>query len=672
MRTAEVIIPRAIRGTLTYSLPDTIENPQIGMRVLVPLATKEVVGIISQIDETDAPPTFPIRDVIGTMEPDAMVTERQLQLWRWMADYYMCPIGDVMTAALPAKALDKHYTLSETKRRRVKLPEFIGENQPLHALDDQQQKALVELTESPKQVNLLYGVTSSGKTEVYMHLIQQALDAGRQVLYLVPEIALTTQLTDRLQRVFGNQCLVYHSRISDAVRMEIYRQLILTDSTEKPRVIIGARSAIFLPLRDPGLIIVDEEHEPSYKQQDPAPRYHARNAAIMLAAMVGKDCKVLLGSATPCLETWQNCQSGRYGIARMPLRYQGIKMPNIRLIDLERQYHRKEIEGHLSDPLVQRIGEELAKGKQVILFQNRRGYAPWMSCRACGKPLTCPNCDVSLTVHKRLERMTCHYCGYSMPIPQACPQCGGEMKMRGLGTERLEDEVQQLFPSARVLRLDLDTTRNKNDYEEIIGQFARHECDILIGTQMVTKGLHFDDVSLVAVVHADHLLNMPDFRSYERTYQMLEQVSGRAGRKGDQGEVLIQTFDPEHPLYTQLQQHQFETMIECQLEERRMFRYPPFYRLILFTLRGPSASRVEIAGRLLQDRLKRGFGERTSSLLEPSVGRVDQRYIRQIRLRIEATADFSKARRICMDQIEAIRSMTDCKGVEILADVDPI
>lgn len=672
MRTAEVIIPRAIRGTLSYSLPETIENPQKGMRVLVPLATKEVVGIIADIHDEIEPTDFKMRDVIALLDPDPIATQTQLQLWKWMADYYMCPIGEVMSAALPAKALDKHYILAEHARRRVKLPEFNGETEPLHALDDQQQHALDNLRTTDHQVNLLYGVTGSGKTEVYMHLIREALDRGEQVLYLVPEIALTTQLTDRLQRVFGNQCLVYHSRVSDAVRMETYRQLLLTDPAEKPRVIIGARSAVFLPLRQPGWIIVDEEHEQSYKQQEPAPRYHARSVAIMLAAMAGKDCRVVLGSATPSIETWHNCTIGKYGLIRMPLRYRGIEMPRIRLIDLQRQYHRKEMDGHLSDPLVQRMNEELHRGKQIILFQNRRGYAPWISCNSCGKPLTCPHCDVSMTMHKRIEMMSCHYCGTTIPIPTVCPHCGGEMKMHGLGTERLEDEVSQLFPSARILRLDLDTTRQKNNYEEIIGQFSRHECDILIGTQMVTKGLHFDDVSLVAVLNADHMLNIPDFRSYEHTYQMLDQVSGRAGRSGEQGEVLIQSFDPEHPLFQQLQQHQYETMLESQMAERQMFKYPPFYRLILLTLRSTMPSRLEIAGRVLQERLQRSFGERISALIEPSISRIDNRYIRHIRVRIEAEADFARARKICRDHIAYVEAMGECKNVEILADVDPL
>lgn len=672
MYATEVIIPRAIRGTLTYSIPSTIKNPQIGMRVLVPLASKEVVGIIASPPQIITNLDFKLRDIICLLDDFPLISEQQLRLWKWMADYYLCSIGEVMTAALPARALDRHYTLGENRRRRAKIPVFTGETEPFNPLDKQQQDTLGYLRESDKKVNLLYGVTSSGKTEVYIHLIREVLNRGEQVLYLVPEIALTTQLTDRLQRVFGDQCLVYHSRVSDAVRMETYRQLILTDPQEAPRVIIGARSAVFLPIRRLGLVIVDEEHEQSYKQSEPAPRYHARNVAIVMATLTNPNCRVLLGSATPSIETWYNCQTGKYGLVRMTQRYRGIQLPRIRLIDLEQQYHRKEMEGHLSDPLVQRIGEELKKGKQIILFQNRRGYAPWISCSACGKPLTCPNCDVSMTMHKRLEVMSCHYCGYTMPIATACPHCNGVMKIRGLGTERLEDEVSSLFPQARILRLDMDTTRSKKDHEEIIRSFSRHECDILIGTQMVTKGLHFNDVSLVAVLNADHMLNVPDFRSYEHTYQMLEQVSGRAGRNGEQGEVIIQSFDPSHPLFRQLQQHRYDEMLINQVEERKQFKYPPFYRLIVFSLRSSQPLRLETAGRMLQQRLAQSFGSRVSQLIEPSISRIDNRYIRTIRLRIEAESDFNKARKICREHLAAVEVMGECKGVDIWADVDPI
>lgn len=676
----DVILPLAIRDTYTYSVPETMENPLPGMRVLVPLANRQLIGIVQGEHTDEIPDGIVLRDILMVLDPEPILMTDQLRLWQWMADYYMCPIGDVMAAALPSKAVDKHYTLCESSRRRVKLPEYKGEVEEAHPLDEQQQRALEELHAvwENRQVALLHGVTGSGKTEVYIHLIEEQLQAGRQVLYLVPEIALTTQLTDRLQRVFGNRLLVYHSRVSDAVRMESYRQLLLHDPEQnEARVIIGARSAIFLPLKHPGLIIVDEEHESSYKQQEPAPRYHARSCAIMLSEMAnrkedGAKCRVLLGTATPSVETYYNATTGKYGLVRMTERYKGLQLPRITMIDLQRQYHRKEMYGHFSDPLVARIGEELAKGKQVILFQNRRGYAPYMSCRACGHPPKCANCDVSLTVHMRLRQLTCHYCGYSIPIPSVCPECGGEMKIHGFGTERLEDEVQALFPSAKTLRMDLDTTRKKNDYQEIIDQFSRHECDILIGTQMVTKGLHFDDVSLVAVLGADHILNQPDFRSYERAFQMLEQVSGRAGRTGQQGEVVIQTFDPEHPIFGYLSQHNYEAMYSMQIAEREMFKYPPFHRLISITLRHTNIERLERSAQILQARLSAAFSQRCSAVIEPSVSRVQNLFIRQIRLRIEAEANFARARRIVREQIGLVSALAECKGIQIVPDVDPV
>lgn len=668
-------MPLAISGTYTYAVPDEMENPQTGMRVLVPLARKEAVGIVLGEHTEELSDTIRVREIISILDADPIITPDQLSLWQWIADYYMCPIGDVMAAAMPAKALDKHYTLSETKRRRVRLPEYNGEIAPLNTLDEQQARALKEIQQSEHDIVLLHGVTSSGKTEVYMHLIDEELKAGRQVLYLVPEIALTTQLTDRLQHVFGNQCLVYHSRVTDAQRMETYRQLLLTDQTEKPRVIIGARSAVFLPIHRLGLIIVDEEHEPSYKQQDPAPRYHARSVAIMRAKMTGQDgapCRVLLGTATPSVESYQNARTGKYGLVTMPERHAGLSLPKTRLIDLKRQYHRKEMYGHLSDPLVLRIQEELERGKQIILFQNRRGYAPYMQCIACGKTPKCTNCDVSLTVHMRSRLLTCHYCGDSQHLPDKCPHCGGELRIHGLGTERLEDEVTHLFPTARVLRMDLDTTRNKDDYQNIINSFAAHECDILIGTQMVSKGLHFDDVSLVAVLNADTIVNTPDFRSYERAFDMLEQVSGRAGRTGQQGEVIIQTYDIDQPLYTSIAEHDYTAMFDKEIAEREYFNYPPFYRMVYITIRHNQLDRVTHAGRILGQRLKQAFGERCSIVLEPSVSRIQQKHLRQIRLRIEATANFARARKIIGEQIQATTQDVQCKGVEILTDVDPM
>ena len=637
------------------------------MRVLVPLATKQVVGIV-QGEHVGALEYVRIREIIAVLDDMPIVTREQLRLWRWIADYYMCPIGDVMAAALPAKIGDKSYSFSAVKKRRVHLPEYTGEIEPFHELDAQQAQAFGEIKTSwqKQDTTLLFGVTSSGKTEVYMHLIREQLEAGKQVLYLVPEIALTTQLTDRLQRVFGEQVVVYHSRVTDGLRAEIYRQQLYA----QPRLIVGARSAVFLPFRELGLVIVDEEHEPSYKQQDPAPRYHARSVAIMLAQMYG--AKVLLGTATPSVESYYNTQTGKYGLVTMGERYAGLQLPEIQLIDLKRQYHRKEMYGHFSDPLVARMQEEIGKGKQVILFQNRRGYAPMMECEECSQSPKCVNCDVPMTLHLRDHRLTCHYCGYTIPMPQSCPHCGGKMKIHGFGTERVEDEVREFVPEARVMRMDLDSTGKKRAYQDIINAFSRHEVDVLVGTQMVSKGLHFDDVSLVAVLNADNLFNQPDFRCYERAYQLLEQVSGRAGRKGNRGEVLIQTFDVKNPLFEYVLAHDYARFYASQIAEREQFHYPPFCRMITIMLRHKELTRVNRAAADLQRLLSMVFGKRCSVVIEPGISKIQNLHIRTIQLRIEVRANYARAKQMLQQQIAAIQQNQEYKSVQILCDVDPL
>ena len=598
-----------------------------------------------------------------------------------------------VSGAILRTLIDKGIFIEE-ERPISRLRQYNGETQQPHSLDSQQSRAIAEIRESwqEKNVTLLHGVTSSGKTEVYIHLIEEVLLQGKQVLYLVPEIALTTQLTDRLQAVFGDRLVVYHSKFSNAERVEIYHACHGTPdigraepygtgdalwdgqrpigNEEKGRVILGARSAIFLPFSDLGLIIVDEEHEPSYKQQDPAPRYHARSAAIMMAQWYG--AKVLLGTATPSIESYHNALSGKYGLVEMTERFQGLQLPIITMIDLQRQYHRKEMYGHFADPLVDKIREELAKGKQVILFQNRRGYAPVLQCTKCGEAPKCPNCDVTMTYHKATNSLVCHYCGHSTRIPSQCPKCGGEMRTQGFGTERLEEEIQGLFPEARIARMDLDSTRKKDAYQTIIDRFARHEVDILIGTQMVTKGLHFNDVSLVAVLQADSLLNQPDFRSYEHAFQMLEQVSGRAGRTGSQGEVMIQTFNPKNPVFEFLKTHDYEGLYQQQIAERELFKYPPYQRLIMLTLRHRDLSRLEAAASLLQQRLQQSFGKRVSGVIIPSVTKISNQWVRQIRLRVETTANIAQAKALLKEHISFVQQQDKCKGTIILPDVDPM
>ena len=605
-----------------------------------------------------------------------------------------------VSGAILRTLIDKGIFLEE-ERPISRLRQYKGETQKPHTLDSQQSRATEEIRKSwqEKNVTLLHGVTSSGKTEVYIHLIEEVLQQGKQVLYLVPEIALTTQLTDRLQAVFGDKLVVYHSKFSNAERVEIYHAChgtldigraepygtgdALWDGQRpigeeakgerreaKGRLILGARSAIFLPFSELGLIIVDEEHEPSYKQQDPAPRYHARSAAIMMAQWYG--AKVLLGTATPSIESYHNALSGKYGLVEMTERFQGLQLPTITMIDLQRQYHRKEMYGHFADPLVDRIREELAKGKQVILFQNRRGYAPFLQCPSCGEVPKCPNCDVSMTYHKANRTLVCHCCGHSICAPSHCLKCKTEYRTQGFGTERLEEEIQGLFPDARVLRMDLDSTRKKDAYQTIIDRFAKHEVDILIGTQMVTKGLHFNDVSLVAVLQADSLLNQPDFRSYEHAFQMLEQVSGRAGRTGSQGEVMIQTFDPKNSLYQHLIAHDYQGLYSEQIAERKAFGFPPYHRMIMLTLKHRDMQRLTAASSMLQQRLQQAFGSRVSGVILPSVARTQNMYVRQIRLTIEANANIVRAKELVREHIGFVQQQSACKGTIILPDVDPM
>ena len=655
--------------------------PAPGTRVVVPLMKKEVRGVVlrEHTEPIDEELSSKIRPITAVLEDAPVVPSYQLALWQWMSGYYMCSLGEVMAAALPG-GLDKRLT-DPPKRSRKKDLTYTGPIEPIHDLSPAQAKSVDEIGtfwNAGKDIVLLHGVTSSGKTDIYIHLIQEQLAQGKNVLYLVPEIALTTQLTSRLQKIFGDQLIVYHSRFTDAEREQRYKQITnhhgSADRQKSPitnnYVVLGARSAIFLPIPNIGLVIVDEEHEPSYKQAEPNPRYHARAAAIVLAKEHG--AKVLLGTATPSIESYYLAQKGVYGLVSLTQRFGGAELPDIQLIDLKRQYERKEMYDHFSDPLVDRIRQCLADNKQVILFQNRRGYAPQIQCVQCGQPPRCIQCDVPMTLHLRPRELQCHYCGYHMPVPAVCPHCGGELKAIGIGTERIEDEIRTLFPEARVLRMDLDTTRNKSAYQDLINAFANHECDILVGTQMITKGLHFDDVRLVAVLNADPLFNQPDFRAYERAFQMLEQVAGRAGRKGSKGEVWIQTFDPENKMLQLVKTHDYVALYNQQLTEREMFHYPPFHRIIRLQLRHAKQAQVHTTATQLQNHLARIFGRRVSAVIIPSVERVQAYYIRELTLRIEAGANIAEAKRRLNEAIEYIFSMKSNKNVKLIIDIDPI
>lgn len=487
----------------------------------------------------------------------------------------------------------------------------------LNALNGHQRQALHDIRESflTKNVCLLHGVTASGKTEIYIHLIEETLRRGKQVLYLLPEIALTAQITERLQRVFGSRLGIYHSKFPDAGRVEIWQKQMTEESYD---IILGVRSSVFLPFRNLGLVIVDEEHENTYKQQEPAPRYHARNAAIMLASMCG--AKTLLGTATPSVETWHNALSGKYGLVGLKERYKELQMPEIIPVDIKELHRKKRMNGPFSPLLLQYVREALERKEQVILFQNRRGFAPMIECNTCGWVPKCKNCDVSLTYHKGLDRLTCHYCGYTSPLPRACPACEGtDLRNRGFGTEKIEDDVKALFPEARVARMDLDTTRTRAAYERIISGFEQGKTDILIGTQMVSKGLDFDHVSVVGILNADTMLNYPDFRAYERAFQLMAQVAGRAGRKNSRGRVILQTKSPDHPIIPQVIANDYEAMAGGQLAERQMFRYPPYYRLVYVYLKNRNETLLDLMAQTMAGKLRAVFGGRVLGPDKPPV-----------------------------------------------------
>ena len=664
----DIILPLAIRDCYTYSIPDGSSIPLPGARVVVPLMKKEVRGVVlrEHTEQIDESLVAKIRPIISIIDNAPVISAEQLALWEWMSKYYMCTLGEVMSAALPA-GVDKRL-VDPPKKRRAKISPYSGPIEDAHCLSEAQAKSADEIEsfwKSGKDIVLLHGVTSSGKTDIYIHLIQKQLEAGKNVLYLVPEIALTTQLTSRLQLIFGDKLIVYHSRFTDAERELLYNE----SSKEEPHVVLGARSAIFLPIPNIGLIIVDEEHDASYKQEEPSPRYHARAASIILARE--HKANVLLGTATPSIESYYLALNGTYGLVNLTERYGGLELPKINLIDLKNQYERKEMYGHFSDQLVEKIRDCLAENKQVILFQNRRGYSSQLQCTSCGQPPRCVQCDVPMTYHKRENELRCHYCGYHMPVPSVCPHCGGELKTIGFGTERIEDEIQALFPEARVMRMDLDTTRNRNAYQDIINSFSRHECDILVGTQMVTKGLHFDDVKLVALLNADSLFNQPDFRAYERAYQMMEQVAGRAGRKGSGGEVWIQTFSPSNAVLSYVKNHDYNALYTQQINERKIFNYPPFHRVIRIQLKDHNGIRVHRAATELQGYLSRVFGQRVSGVVIPSIERVQAYTIREVMVKIEQGANMSEAKRRITEAIDHVKSISTNKNSKIIVDVDP-
>ena len=758
MRFADVIIPLPLQDSYTYSIPSEMESSvRKGCRVEVPFGkNKSYVGIVRSVHSRQ-PQSYQVKPIRRCLDGLPVVTPAQLDFWEWIASYYVCPLGDVMNAALPAGLKDDKFRpktetrvclagdfdiskkdiilnyLKNSKKQQVVFETYlemagygrfeqprpvakqellqvcgatttvfnglvakkllktyeyeIGRIQraPLifrdvHPLNEAQQTAYDEINRlfQTKDVTLLHGVTSSGKTELYIHLIRQTIAAGKQVLYLLPEIALTTQITERLRSVFGDEMGVYHSKFSDAERVEVYQKQL---SDHPFNLILGVRSSVFLPFHRLGLVIIDEEHEVSYKQQEPAPRYHARSAAIMLAHQCG--AKTLLGTATPSLESYHLAQTGKYGYVSLTARYRNMQLPEIEIVDIKRLRFQKRMKGVFSPRLYDLIGEALAKHEQVILFLNRRGYANFLSCKACGWVPRCPHCDVSLTYHKKSSRLVCHYCGTSFGVPDHCPQCGeSAFTDVGIGTEKVEAQLHRDFPNATTVRMDIDTAHTRTAYEQIITDFSQHRYDILVGTQMVTKGLDFDNVSVVGVLDADTMLNIPDFRSHERTYQVLVQVAGRAGRalptsfihspSSYASHVVVQTRSADADIISYVVNNDYESMFRSQMDERSMFRYPPCYRLISIYLRHQDAARVELLANDMASMLRHTFGDRLLGPDRPPVSRVHSMYIRKMMLKIEKNASVTKVRTLLFDIQSRLMQQPSANGLQVYYDVDPM
>lgn len=769
MTYANIILPLPLDGYFTYSVPDDLASRvQNGMRVTVPFGkSKTYVGIVAEYP-VDVPKSakevaqqgkkkIEYKNIAEVLDDSPILLPQQLRLWKWIADYYMSPIGDVYKAALPSglkaedgfrprtelfiRLADKYrneqtltllissmkravkqldvlmtylrltgvdnieHLLPETELREVTREELMNEShasiavirslqekmilvtyekevgrlnhniaphpEKIKPLNEAQTEAynhiLVQMMGHP--VTLLHGVTSSGKTEIYIHLIQKAINEHKQVLYLLPEIALTVQITERLKAVFGNRLGIYHSKYSDAERVEIWKKQLSSNPYD---VILGARSAVFLPFHRLGLVIIDEEHEQSFKQQDPAPRYHARSAAIVLAQMYA-GAKTLLGTATPSMESYYNAKQGKYGLVELSRRYKDIQLPSIEVVDMKDLYRRKMVSGPFSPRLLAAVRGALERGEQAILFQNRRGFAPMIECRQCGWVPKCPNCDISLTYHKSMNYLSCHYCGYTMKVPEVCPCCESkDIRGRGYGTEKIEDEIRSIFPEARIARMDLDTTHTRNAYERLINDFSTGKNNLLIGTQMVTKGLDFGKVSVVGILNADSMLNYPDFRAYEQAFMMMSQVSGRAGRKGKRGEVILQTKTPDLPVIQYVVHNDYPTFFKELLDERREFHYPPFYHLVYVYLKHRDENIVNTAGVELGSRLRDIFGARVLGPDKPAVARVKTLSIRKIVLKLENGIDYPRVRQYLRGALDAMMKDKRYGALQVYYDVDPL
>ena len=820
----DVILPVALHNLFTYHIDadSNMANPAPGVRVSVQFGKRKLfTALVVKIHDTP-PEDYNTKPIVAVLDDSPVIQEWQLTFWSWIADYYMCTIGEVFNAALPNGLRPEGQTsiyLSEIPESGIeltpgeenifqilnqnpgisieKLNPLAGNKQVMPLLKRLIDRKLITFEESlkekvnpklidyvtlheelkieaalnemlnrlerraPKQSNLLitylkqsgylekksfnavkksdllkesgssssilkslaeknvfkisavettrfnqdtgktsepvqlsqkqneayksiqhhfesknvvllHGVTSSGKTEIYIHLIQEQIKRGKQVLYLLPEIALTTQIITRLQKVFGNRVGIYHSKYSDGERVEVWNNLLGNGPADAAKydVVLGVRSSLLLPFTNLGLIIVDEEHENTYKQYDPAPRYHARDTAIVLAGM--HQCKVLLGSATPSLESYFNATLNKYGFVGLYERHLDIKLPEIEVVNTIKARKKKQMSASFTSVLVNEINRALHNKEQVILFQNRRGYSPYLECGDCAWIPECRHCDVSLTYHKGIHKLICHYCGYSIPSVVQCKACGSQnIQIRGFGTQKIEDDLSLLFPDARVGRMDLDSTRKKNAYETIIDKFSAGELDILIGTQMVSKGLDFDNVSIVGIMNADNMLNFPDFRAYERSFQLMAQVSGRAGRKKKQGKVIIQTTSPENQIIQQVERNDFDTFFKHQMAERKQFRYPPYYRLIQLTLKHKQKDQVNTAARLLAEGLRKKFANRILGPEPPIISRIQNWHIQQILIKLEKTVNVPSQKNTILELIKQVKQQPGLSGLQVNVDVDP-
>lgn len=816
----DVLLPLPLANWYTYSLPESLEGQvQTGSRVIVPFGKKKFYTALVANVHYCPPEGYEIKEVTEVLDTRPVLLPQQFRLWKWMASYYLCTMGDVYKAALPSgmklesetivtanpdyeattpltpreqqvldlltqdpeqciTQLEKRLNVTrnilpvinnllakgaisvkeELKRNykpkteiRVKLSPDCQTEERLHQLFDELGRApkrlallmkylelsgfftdkaslrevskkelLTRADATPtifnglvekgifetylyevgrldreqtrtvainplnpaqqaaydailshfreKNVCLLHGVTSSGKTEIYIHLIRQAIENGQQVLYLLPEIALTTQITERLKRVFGGRIGIYHSKFPDAERVEIWQKQLRSEGHYD--IILGVRSSVFLPFHNLGLIIVDEEHETTYKQQDPAPRYHARDTAIMLASIYG--AKVLLGTATPSIDSYHNALAGKYGLVTLNERYKDIRLPEIRIVDIKELARKKMMNGPFSPELLAAVRQALERHEQAILFQNRRGFAPMIECKVCGWVPKCKNCDVSLTYHKGLNQLTCHYCGYTYAVPRSCPACGSvELVNRGFGTEKIEDNIREIFPDAKVARMDLDTTRSRSAYERIIADFEAGKTHILIGTQMVSKGLDFDHVSVVGILNADNMLNYPDFRAHERAFQLMAQVAGRAGRRDKRGLVILQTKSPDLPVIHQVVTNDYKQMYEDQTAERKLFHYPPFCRFIYVYLKHRKEDVVTQAADTLAAWLRTAFGDKVLGPDKPPVGRIQMLFIKKIVIKLDLNMSGTKVRDYLLSVQRQLIEDERFRSLVVYYDVDP-